>query len=191
MKKWKRLFWGLLTLNIVIVLVVIVLIFQPANNQPFPSGNQPQKKQVELTILAKKKDLNALIDKYLQKEFHNEELNYNVRLTDQVEVNGTIQAFDNKLDVQMAFEPHVQKNGGIILEQKSLSVGKLQLPVRTVLKYVNNNFNLPDYVKINPADESVYVGLQEMRTTNDFRVKVEKFNLEKDEFRFKLIDSVK
>ncbi|KOO50798.1 YpmS family protein [Priestia koreensis] len=191
MKKWKRLFWGLLTLNIVIVLVVIVLIFQPADNQPFPSGNQPQKKQVELTILAKKKDLNALIDKYLQKEFHNEELNYNVRLTDQVEVNGTIQAFDNKLDVQMAFEPHVQKNGGIILEQKSLSVGKLQLPVRTVLKYVNNNFNLPDYVKINPADESVYVGLQEMRTTNDFRVKVEKFNLEKDEFRFKLIDSVK
>ncbi|MEW4284796.1 YpmS family protein [Priestia koreensis] len=191
MKKWKRLFLGLLTLNIVIVLVVIVLIFQPADNQPFPSGNQPQKKQVELTILAKKKDLNALIDKYLQKEFHNEELNYNVRLTDQVEVNGTIQAFDNKLDVQMAFEPHVQKNGGIILEQKSLSVGKLQLPVRTVLKYVNNNFNLPDYVKINPADESVYVGLQEMRTTNDFRVKVEKFNLEKDEFRFKLIDSVK
>ncbi|MCM3003415.1 YpmS family protein [Priestia koreensis] len=191
MKKWKRLFWGLLTLNIVIVLVVIVLIFQPADNQPFPSGNQPQKNQVELTILAKKKDLNALIDKYLQKEFHNEELNYNVRLTDQVEVNGTIQAFDNKLDVQMAFEPHVQKNGGIILEQKSLSVGKLQLPVRTVLKYVNNNFNLPDYVKINPADESVYVGLQEMKTTNDFRVKVEKFNLEKDEFRFKLIDSVK
>jgi uncharacterized protein YpmS len=188
MKKWKVLCIGLLSINFLIAVLLIGLIFQPVNDVDF--SKQPEVVgDAELSVLAKKEDLNTLIDKYLKKEFNNQPLNYDVNLTDVVEVYGTIQAFDNDLDIQMAFEPVVQENGDILLEQQSLSVGKLQLPVRTVLRYVNNNFKLPEYVQIDPKNESVYVALQQLKLKSDFRVKVEKFDLENDDIRVKLIST--
>ncbi|MFC3885232.1 YpmS family protein [Bacillus songklensis] len=189
MNKWKWLFIGLLAINLLFLLVIGSLALQPSK------GNEPSiyakglKEDVSLGVIAKKKDLNVLINEYLQKEFNNQPLNYVVRLTDQVEVYGTVEAFGNDLDISMDFEPEVQKNGDLLLNQKSLAVGRLQLPVRTVLGYVNNNFSLPEWVRINPREESVYVALQEMEMKSDFRVKVKKFDLEKDDIQFTLIST--
>ncbi|MBM7703196.1 YpmS family protein [Metabacillus iocasae] len=188
MKKWKVLFIGLLSVNIVVALILVSIIFMPANDVNFNDSSKIEG-NAELTLLAKKEDLNTLIDKYLKKEFNNQPLNYQVRLTDVVEVNGTIQAFGNDLDIQMSFEPVVQENGDILLEQQTLSVGKLQLPVRTVLRYVNNNFKLPKYVQIDPNNESVYVALQQLELKSDFRAKVQKFDLENDDIRVKLVST--
>lgn len=101
----------------------------------------------------------------------------------------TIQAFGNELDISMDFEPEVQENGNILLMMESMSVGKLNLPIRTLLKYTNNNFSLPQWVHINAKEESVYVVLQEIEMKNDFRLKVKKFNVEKNEIQFTLIST--
>ncbi len=186
MKKWKWLFIGLLSVNLLLVVIIIGLIFQPADEvTPMKSGEI--EGDAELTILAKKEDLNILIDKYLKRELNNQPLNYDITLTDVVQLDGTIEVFGDDIDIRMTFTPEVQDNGDIVLEQETLSIGKIQLPVKTVLRYVNNNFNLPEWVTIDPKSESVYVALQEMELQTDFNVKVEKFDLENDDIRVKLI----
>ncbi|TYR81168.1 DUF2140 family protein [Priestia megaterium] len=185
MKKWKVLFLGLLSLNIILAIVIISFIFQPVEDVN-PSPSKEVKGDAELTILAKKEDLNVLIDKYLKREFKDQPLNYDITLTDVVRVDGTIEVFGDDIDIRMTFEPVVQENGDIELEQQSLSIGKLQLPVRTVLRYVNNNFKLPEWVTIDPKNESVYVALQEMKLETDFNVQVKKFDLKNDDIRVRL-----
>ncbi|HWO98263.1 MAG TPA: YpmS family protein [Bacillus sp. (in: firmicutes)] len=189
MKKWKWLFFSLLVINLIFLIIMAGLALQPSTERELSTRQVKEEKNVSLGIIAKKEDLNVLINKYLQKEFHHQPLNYEVRLTNQVEVYGTIEAFGNELDISMAFEPEVQKNGDLILKQESLSVGKLSLPIRTVLKYVNNNFSLPQWVQINAKEESVYVALQQMEMKSDFRVKVKQFDLEKNDIQFTLVST--
>lgn len=186
MKKWKTLFIALLGINVLGAILIIAFIFQPVDKAN-PTPSEKVEGDAELTILAKKADLNVLIDKYLKKEFKNQPLNYKITLTDVVRVDGTIQVFGDDINIRMTFDPIVQKNGDIVLEQQSLSVGKLQLPVRTVLRYVNNNFALPEWVTIDPKNESVYVALQQMKLESDFAVKVQKFDLKNDDIRVRLI----
>ncbi|RMA91326.1 YpmS family protein [Priestia megaterium] len=186
MKKWKTLFIALLGINVLGAILIIAFIFQPVDKAN-PTPSEKVEGDAELTILAKKADLNVLIDKYLKKEFKNQPLNYKITLTDVVRVDGTIQVFGDDINIRMTFDPIVQKNGDIVLEQQSLSVGKLQLPVRTVLRYVNNNFALPEWVTIDPKNESVYVALQQMKLESDFAVKVQKFDIKNDDIRVRLI----
>lgn len=186
MKKWKILFIALLGINVLGAILIIAFIFQPVDKVN-PTPSEKVEGDAELTILAKKADLNVLIDKYLKKEFKNQPLNYKITLTDVVRVDGTIQVFGDDINIRMTFDPIVQKNGDIVLEQQSLSVGKLQLPVRTVLRYVNNNFALPEWVTIDPKNESVYVALQQMKLESDFAVTVQKFDLKNDDIRVRLI----
>lgn len=189
MKKWKWLFFSLLAINLVFFIIMTGLALQPSKEKERYTRQTIGEKNVSLGIVAKKEDLNVLINKYLQKEFNHQPLNYEIRLSNQVEVYGTIQAFGNDLDISMDFEPEVQQNGDLVLKQESLSVGKLNLPVRTVLKYVNNHFSLPQWVQINAKEESVYVALQEMEMKSDFRVKVKKFDLEKNDIQFTLVST--
>ncbi|MCY8231014.1 YpmS family protein [Priestia endophytica] len=186
MKKWKTLFFSLLCLNIILVLVAVVAIFQPIEKRQAPSKEEVNG--IELGVVGDKKNLNALIDKYLKQEFASDTLAYNVVLNDEVEVYGKIVAFGRDVDIKMTFAPIVQKNGNLVLEQTGLSVGALPLPVETVLKYVNNHFPMPEWVSINPKKESIYVALNQMELENGFRVKAEKFDLKNDEISIKLID---
>jgi uncharacterized protein YpmS len=185
MKKWKWLFISLLAINVIFLIVTAGLALQPSQEKELSLQETAGKQNVSLGITAKKEDLNIIINEYLRKEFK-QPLNYEIRLTDKVEVYGTIEAFGNELDIRMDFEPEVQNDGNLVLKQESLSVGKLSLPVKTVLKYVNNNFSLPQWVQINSKEESVYVALQEMKMKSDFRVKVKKFDLKKNDIEFML-----
>lgn len=189
MKKWKWFFFSLLVINVFFLIIVTSLALYPSKERKYSISQVRLEENVSLGIITEKEDLNVLINKYLQKEFNNQPLNYEVRLTDQVDVYGTIQVFGNELDFSMDFEPEVQENGDILLKQESLLVGKLSLPIRNVLKYVNNNFSLPQWLQINPKEESVYVSLQDLEMKSDFRVKLKKFNLEKNDIQFTLIST--
>ncbi|KKI92429.1 hypothetical protein WQ54_09690 [Bacillus sp. SA1-12] len=189
MKKWKWLFFSLLIINVFFLIVATIMALMPSREREYSISQDIWEERELLGIITEKEDLNVLINNYLQKEFNNYTLNYEIRLTDFVEVYGSIKAFENELDISMDFEPEVQENGDILLKQKSLSVGKLSLPVRTFLKYVNNNYSLPDWVQINAKDESVYIALQELKMKNDLRVKLKKFNLERNDIQFTLIST--
>jgi uncharacterized protein YpmS len=186
MKKWKRLFWGLFIINIITAIVIMFVLFEPFNGQTRLNKVDNHDRFVELSIKTNKADLNQIINHYIKEEAHNDSVDYQVKLGSDVELLGKINFFDSDIKVKMAFQPEIQENGNMILRQKSMSLGMIEIPVPFVLKYVKTHYSLPKWVTIQPNDQTVYVALNQMEVKSGFKVKVKKFNLEKDDILFEL-----
>ncbi|WP_256243648.1 YpmS family protein [Bacillus sp. V3B] len=190
MKKhhWKRLFFLLLGINTAVLLFLFVflaiMLKSPSEETKIPKQNTVQN-DVFFQIKTNKQDLNRVIDHYLEEEF-SVGFDYEVLLTDEVELYGTLPVFSSNVDVKLTFEPYALENGDLELRQKNISVGQWNLPVPIVLKLVQNNYSLPEWVTIQPNEEKVYVSLQDLKLKSDSKVRVDEFNLKNDQIIFSL-----
>lgn len=185
--KWKIGFFILLGLMIAAVLLIWILIASPVEETKLESGTKgANKDDVAFNVSTNKRDLNRVINHYLEEEAQNSQFDYQVLLTDEVELYGTLPLFSQELELRLTFEPQALKNGDLILNQRSISVGRLNLPVSTVLKFVRDSYDLPDAVNIQPKEERVYVSMQRLKLKSDIKVRVNEFNLNKDNIKFTL-----
>jgi uncharacterized protein YpmS len=186
MKKWKWLFFSLLGVNIVVLLYLVFNIFQPMKDS-FMSNHFKEHEYVELSIHTNKEHLNQLVNQYIKKELGKKKLQYEIIFDDDVRLVGKIPVFDREVGVVMSFSPKVQPNGDLLLKQKSISLGNVQLPVSFVLNLINEHYSIPRWVTIQPKEETIYVNLQQMKLKNGWKLKVKNFNLEKNQIIFKLL----
>lgn len=187
MGKWKGLFFGLLALNVVFVIVIVTALFKvptEEHDNPYTSFDQSG---VELKVVSSKGELTKVINNYLEKESKNNPLEYEIILDEDVLLIGSITAFTRKLHLEMKFNPIVTPEGDLILEQETISIGQLMLPVPFVLTYIKENYILPEWVVIDPKEELIYVSVTQMDIKSDVDVKVDTFDLESDDISFKLI----
>ncbi|MGM0835067.1 MAG: YpmS family protein [Bacillota bacterium] len=185
---WKVAFFSLLIINILIAGLAIVLVLLPKHSNLLRLSEEEtdDRQRVSFNIRSDKEDLNKLVEYYLEKETKRP-LNYEVRLTDRVELRGEMTVFERDIPLTMTFIPQVQENGDVNLKQDSMSIGRMQVPVSMVLKYVGDNYPLPSWVSILPDEQSIYVSLQELELQSDAKVEFSKFDLEKDDIEFKLL----
>lgn len=182
---WKFLFLTLLALNLVCVLIFFGLLFAP-NKEVDTKENVVSTDHVNLSVETNKEDLTRVINNFLKKEAKDNPLNYKVLLTERVMLLGTITVFGKEIDMVMTFKPEVIENGDLLLQQEAFTVGQVSLPVSFVLRYINDYYNLPEWVQIDSKKQDIYVYLSEMKMKSDMKVAVETFDLSKDELRFKL-----
>lgn len=142
---------------------------------------------VAFKMQTNKADLNQLINHYLKKEGLTGGIDYQVILNEDVELLGSIPIFSQNIQLKLSFEPTALDNGDIVLEQKSISVGKLQLPVSYVLHFIKENYKLPKWVIIQPNEEKIYVSLKDMKLKSNIKVKVDDINLAADDIHFTLL----
>jgi uncharacterized protein YpmS len=185
--KWKRLFFLLLGINIAVFAVIFTLISLPSDDDKPEMGRVDDGEDVKFVIHTNKEDLNKVINHYLEKEGLTGSIDYKVLLREEVELYGTMPVFGRDLEMKLTFEPEALKNGNLVLKQKSISIGQLQLPVSYVLKFVRDSYQLPEWVTIVPNDEMVYVALQKLELKSDIKVKVNEFDLKKDNIKFTLL----
>lgn len=186
--KWKIGFFILLGLIATVILIMYILISSPAeDSQMEPVKNTADSEDVAFKVATNKRDLNRVINHYIEEEGKNSKIDYQVLLTDEVELYGTLLLFSEELELRLTFEPQALENGDLILNQKSISVGQLRLPVSTVLKFVRDSYDLPDAVNIQPEEERVYVSMQRLKLKSDIKVRVNEFDLKKDNIKFTLL----
>ncbi|KQL53771.1 hypothetical protein AN964_09840 [Heyndrickxia shackletonii] len=186
--RWKAAFIALSILIVIFVLVIGFFIFAPTKKGTIPKTTINTDKHVRFSIRTNKDDLNKLINHYIEKEGLNGPIKYNVYLKDDVELDGSIPVFSENVQLKMTFEPEALKNGDLLLKQKTISIGYLNLPVSYVLKFINQSYKLPDWVSIDPDKKTVYVGLQKMKIGHsDMRARIDKFNLKEDDISFSLL----
>ncbi|CAM4051171.1 YpmS family protein [Mesobacillus thioparans] len=186
--KWKIGFFILLGLIIASILIFWILISLPAEESKIqPDRNNTASDDVAFHVSTNKRDLNRVINHYLEEEAKNSQFEYQVLLTDEVELYGTLPIFSQELELKLTFEPQALENGDLILKQRSISVGRLNLPVSTVLKFVRDSYHLPEAVEIQPKEERVYVSMQRLKLKSDMKVRVDEFNLKKDNIKFTLL----
>ena len=190
--RWKAGFFALLTFMLVAVIIIAMMLFWPAKQEPLPKSKNKEKDYVGFTVHSNKHDLTQIINHYIEKEKLNGPINYEIILKDDVELYGEIEVFSKTIDLHMTFEPKALENGDLILYQKSASVGKMNLPVSYILKFIRNSYNLPSWVIIQPKDEWIYVSLEKMELKGDMKVKADKFNLKEDDITLTfMVDVVK
>jgi uncharacterized protein YpmS len=186
--KWKIGFFILLGLIAASILLFWILISMPAEESKIgPDRSNASMDDVAFHVSTNKRDLNRVINHYLEEEMKNSQFEYQVLLTDEVELYGTIPIFSQELELKLTFEPQALENGDLILKQRSISVGRLNLPVSTVLKFVRDSYHLPEAVEIQPKEERVYVSMQRLKLKSDIKVRVNEFDLKKDNIKFTLL----
>lgn len=187
--RWKKMFILLLGINISVIIGIIIfmtIVINSANNETkLPDPLTIDQNDVVFPIQTNKRDLNRLINHYLEEEFSSP-FDYEVLLADEVELEGSLPVFNSSVNMKLTFEPRALENGDLELIQKSISIGQLHLPVPLVLKFVRDSYPLPEWVIIQPSEEKVYVSLQNLKLKSNLKVRVDEFNLEKDQIQFSL-----
>ncbi|WP_188454691.1 YpmS family protein [Virgibacillus oceani] len=185
--KWKRFFYSLLLLNVFFLLALITFIFWPVSETPLPNtDNQQAHESSEFIVRTTKKNLNDLVNAYLDKLLNDTKHNYSVSLEDDVHLLGELPVFSTTVPLSVHLEPLVQKDGNVILKQKSISIGLLELPNQKIMEYMKKYLPMPEWVTINPKKEEIYVAVSEMKIKSNFEVSVEHIDLEANNLAFKI-----
>lgn len=185
--KWKRLFYGLLSVNVLFLLVIVALIFWPVSENTFPSNEEQEAQESsEFTVRTTKNNLNELINAYIDQALSNTGHEYSISLEEDVHLIGELPVFSSTVPLSVHLEPLVQENGDLILEQRSISLGLLELPNQRIMSYMEQYLSMPEWVTINPQDEEIYVAVTDMDLRSNFEVSVEHIDLEANNLAFNI-----
>lgn len=185
MTKWKVAFFLLLGGIIAFMGMILIFIFLPSGAEK-PAILEAEG-ETAFHVTSTKAELNHLVNYYLAQEAGDAPIDYDVYIGNDVELYGSFPVLGTDIDYYMTFEPEAMENGSIVLHQKGLRVGLLDIPASYVLKTADSAYAFPDWVHVVPDEERIYVSLAEMRLDNGMRVKAESFNLAKDDIQFAVL----
>ena len=186
--KWKTLFISLLILNLGVVLSIFILLkIPPKETKIIPKEAISDDLTSVLSVESNKDNLNDLIDAYLTETLKDTKYKYEVYLDDVVHLKGELPVFSVAIPLYIQLEPTVQPSGDIILKQKSIRLGLLELPTEKILEYMGKYLPLPEWVVIDAKNEDIYVNITEMELQSGFVVKVRAFDLVEDKIRLDFI----
>jgi len=184
---WKHLFFGVVIFNGLVLLIIIGLIFWPVSERDIQKNQPPEAQEnSEFTIRTTKQNLNELINAYIDQQLSNSEHQYSIALDEDVHLMGELPAFSTTVPLSVHFEPLVQDNGDIILKQRSISIGLLELPNKKIMEYMDQYLPMPEWVHVNPKEEEIYLAVTEMDIQSNFNIYVEHIDLEANNLAFKI-----
>ncbi|MFC4402794.1 YpmS family protein [Gracilibacillus xinjiangensis] len=184
---WRRLFIILAAVNIAIILAIVIFIMWPVASEEYPDKEYIEEAAgAEFTVQSSKDNLSHLVNEYIDKLLKDKNDNYAISLDQEVHLMGTIEAFRSEVPVNITFDPVVQENGDIILQSTEMSLGLLRLPKDKILKYVNDKINTPEWVVIDPKEETIYIALTQMDLKSNYKVRVQQFDLKNDQLTFRI-----
>ena len=187
-RNWKIPFLVLLAINALILISIFILIFSPTA----PSNVIPKKEYIEnqdgaeFTVRSSKQNLSELVNGYIDKVLNDKDGKYSIEFNEDVQFFGSVVAFQKDIPISIRMEPIVQENGDIILKQKEMSLGLLNLPKNKILEYVNKQIDTPDWVMFDPKNEQIYIAVTQMEIKSNFKVRVQQFDLVNDRLSFRI-----
>ncbi|UOQ95235.1 YpmS family protein [Halobacillus shinanisalinarum] len=184
--KWRSSFVLLGAINLGIILWVLSLVFLPTSYQIVNVEPEEESSDAEFTIVSTKQNLEQLANEYLSELSTQTIFDYSISLDRNVTLIGNIKAFEQTIPIKLELKPIVQENGDLILEQERISLGKLPLPNKKVLEYVAENYKFPEWVRVHPNEENIYVAVTQMDTASNFKIAVDRFNLNSNQLAFRI-----
>lgn len=166
---------------------ILALIFWPVDSTEIDYEDRlTSQESSEFVVRTTKTNLNDLINAYIEKLTDGTKHSYRISLDEDVHLEGELPVFSTTVPLSVHLVPFVQENGDVILKQKSISVGLLQLPNKKILEYMEKFLPVPDWVKIDAKEEEIYVAVTEIDIKSNFKVKVESFDIEENNLAFRI-----
>ncbi|MDA7025701.1 YpmS family protein [Bacillus sp. CLL-7-23] len=180
MNKWKSLFFILMAVNLIILIGSFILMLLPSDKK---KPADPPPSEYELNVTSTRESLSAFINSYLEKKSSTDH-DYKIEIDDEVHIVGTIRAFSSTVDATVSFQPTVKENGDVVLDVTRFSIGKLNVPISAVLKYMDQYYDLPNFVHILSNAKEIRVHMSEMPLETGQYLKAKRINLKKDQIEF-------
>ncbi|MBJ8349661.1 YpmS family protein [Streptococcus zalophi] len=187
---WKYGFLILLALNLSFIGVIASRVLQ---------DREPEKRAVSIQttddfkigqISTTKDQLNKTLTAYL-KDYQTSDLTYNIYIRSQsILFEGTYKILGYDVPLYVYFEPYKLSSGAIQLKITSISAGTLPLPEKDVLKYINNTYDIPEFVEILPDEATINVNIQSMIIDNKIYLKAAALDLINDTINFDIYKKI-
>lgn len=184
MKKWKLAFLALLAVNLFFVIGLVWYLSTPSKD--YATYQAIKSKAIAgntVVVNTTKSDFEGIANTYIQKAMKDQPIPLTLSVADDVSISTELNIFSVKLPILMKFEPLVQEDGNLLLEQKSVEVGMLDIPPESALKLLRDSVDLPEFMEVMPADEEVLLKLTEIPLDEGLSVRATSFNLEEDDIR--------
>ncbi|MBO4110021.1 YpmS family protein [Streptococcus suis] len=134
------------------------------------------------TFSTNREQLNQTLTNYL-KDYQTEEFSYQLFVTSQqVVFEGSYQIFGVTIPLYIYFQPSKMEDGSILLRIIEISAGSLSLPKAEVSAYLQKNYKLPAFVKIDSEQAQVQVQLTELNNKFGLYGKANTIDLYNDQF---------
>ena len=187
MKIWRAAFIVLLAVNILALIAFVFYVTIPAEDyisyeaekRAFAEGNT-------LTVRTSKADFEGIANTYIQDAMKDQPIPLTLAVNDDVSLSTELQVFSMTLPILLKFEPYVQEDGNLLLEQKSVNVGMLNIPPESALKLLRDSVTLPEFMEVDPGSEEILLRLTEIPLDDGISVRAEAFNLEEDDIRLRV-----
>jgi len=187
LNRWKAAFFILIALLLTAIIALAYWIGNPAEDPPIPVAEKPTRDSNVLTVTSTKKDLEGIANTYISKAIEGEPLPVEILVEDQIILISQLTVFGIELPVVMEFDPYVEEDGNLRLEQSTVEVGNLEIPPSTVLSLMQDTVTMPEWMIIRPSAEEVYIDLSKLPVASDVKVKAKEINLEKDQVIMEII----
>ena len=181
---WKAAFLFLVAVLIGGFLLLFTRLTQERENvSQIIAENVVREGDPVITINSNKEQVNRFVDFYLADLQKDAEQQYQVVLKNEALLTGEFDLLGFPVSFYLYFDPFVMANGNIQLKAKSLSIGALGLPINQVLKMIQNNSKIPEWIDIQPKEEMIILRLDQFELKNGMFFRADKINLVDNEIQ--------
>ncbi|VDG24283.1 YpmS family protein [Lactiplantibacillus mudanjiangensis] len=157
----------------------------PKEVQTVTSSSSNSAASVPITM--NRQQLNALASYYLNDFQKGQALKYRfVVRSDAAYLLGTTKVLGQSVSFVITMQPSVIDNGNISLKATKLSVGTMSIPISFVINYINNNYKIPNWVKLNAKTKTIDLYLNKIVSKHEVRYSVDKIDLANNQFKFEM-----
>jgi uncharacterized protein YpmS len=185
MNKWKVAFLLLLGLVLLAVAAVIYLILGPVEQVQKPAGGNATGSMISIETTAQ--EFETIARQYIGPSLKNSPMPVDFAINDEIQLFSTFTIFTVDVPITMDFEPIVEENGNITLQQTTMNVGKLNIPPSSVLKLLKDSVDFPDWITVNANEALIYVDLSRINIANGSRVRAKQIDLATDKIELEII----
>ena len=181
---WKAAFLFLVAVLIGGFLLLFTRLTQERENvSQIIAENVVREGDPVITINSNKEQVNRFVDFYLADLQKDAEQQYQFVLKNEALLTGEFDLLGFPVSFYLYFDPFVMANGNIQLKAKSLSIGALGLPINQVLKMIQNNSKIPEWIDIQPKEEMINLRLDQFELKNGMFFRADKINLVDNEIQ--------
>lgn len=130
-----------------------------------------------------KNDLNHLVNLYLEEELGEDFEQYSVSIDERVDLTGAIDVLGFPVQFTLIMNPLVMENGDLQLKAESILLGSFDLPLSLTMNILNQQLDLPEWIRVNSEDEYILVALNEFELENGTYFEMDYIDLEEDDIR--------
>ncbi|XKH51174.1 YpmS family protein [Chryseomicrobium palamuruense] len=180
MNKWKIAFLGLVLLLVIAIVYVGSLLTGTSESYTLTDRPNPAEGG-QLFVETSKQDFEKLANKYIQEAVRDQPIPLQLVVEDKIALTSELTVFSLTIPVQMYFDPVVLEDGNIQLVQNQVDIGQLSIPPEEILKLLRSSIDLPNWMIVSPADESVFIDLGGLPIDGDLDIRAQEIDLENDE----------